>query len=148
MTTIVYDHKARLIAVDSREVAGDEIKTDSATKHYCVDGIFYFISGSVHDKDNFLCEPKVIRHKPDVEIDCTALIVRNGKVFKGRYDCEIGYWEVELTYSEAIGSGGTYAKCAIDHGKSAKESVQYAATRDIYTGGDVHVFDVDKMEFL
>lgn len=34
----------------------------------------------------------------------------------------------------AIGNGWQWAMAAMDHGATAKEAVEYAATRDIYTG--------------
>lgn len=41
-----------------------------------------------------------------------------------------------------MGSGYQFAIAALDLGKTAKEAVNYAKTRDIYTGGRVRVFDV------
>jgi hypothetical protein len=37
---------------------------------------------------------------------------------------------------------------ALDFGKTAKEAVEYAMTRDVYSGGKVHVYDIDKGEFI
>lgn len=150
MTTIVYDQKARQIAMDGREVAGAEIKSDSIKKSYMnhMDGTIYFIAGSVHDAKLFMSEDKNIGQKPSKSIECTAIFVKEGKAYKGRYDDEIGYWEVELSYSDAIGTGGVYALCASDFGCSAKESVEYASKRDVYTGGKITVYDIESGEFI
>jgi hypothetical protein len=143
MTTIAYNHKDKQIAYDSRETAGDEIKSDSVIKMKEKDGVFYFFSGSVHCESDFINSSKIRGFKPETPIECSALIVRDGKVFKGNYSDSIGYWEIELNYSDSIGSGGVYALCAMDFGCDAKESVEYAKRRDCYTGGEVHVFNVD-----
>lgn len=41
----------------------------------------------------------------------------------------------------AGGSGWKWAQAALDHGKSAKEAVEYAATKCLYTGGEIDVID-------
>jgi len=48
----------------------------------------------------------------------------------------------EYKYNKTMGSGSDFALSAMDFGKSAKEAVEYAMTRDIYTGGNVQVIDV------
>ena len=50
--------------------------------------------------------------------------------------------------SYAIGSGAEFAMSAMDFGMTAKEAVEYTMTRDIYTGGEVTVFDTVKMQFV
>ena len=44
--------------------------------------------------------------------------------------------------NESFGSGSSFALSAMDFGKSAKDSVKYAMTRDIYTGGKIKVIKV------
>lgn len=148
MTTIVYDHINRQIAVDGLEVAGDEIKFTRAKKHYRKDGVIYFIAGSVHDVENFLAAEKTTRFKPEHQIECTAIAVNGDRVYKCRYDDEIGYWEADLIYSDSIGSGGVYARCALDFNCNARKAIEYAATRDIYTNSEILVYSVDKGDFL
>jgi ATP-dependent protease HslVU (ClpYQ) peptidase subunit len=53
-----------------------------------------------------------------------------------------------LTHDLAMGSGELFALAAMDFGKSAGESVEYAKTRCIYTGGKVHVYDIASKEFI
>lgn len=43
---------------------------------------------------------------------------------------------------DAFGSGADLAIAAMDLGVSSSEAVEYAATRDIYTGGEVESFDI------
>lgn len=147
MTTIVYDHKNKQIAIDSRECAGDEIKTDNAIKYKEHGGIVYFLSGHTSDMQAFIGLDKKRGVNPDVEIKCSALFVRDGKAFKASF-ADGEYWELELPYSDSIGSGGVYALCAIDFGKSAFEAVEYAKTRDSCSGGKVHVYDIETMRFI
>ena len=56
-------------------------------------------------------------------------------------------WD-KIEYSISKGSGSDFALALIDMGKSAKESIEYAMTRDIYTGGKVHVYDIEKGVFI
>lgn len=48
----------------------------------------------------------------------------------------------------AMGSGRDFALAAMDHGKTPAESIEYAKTRDVYTGGEVHTHDIEKGEWL
>ena len=147
MTTIVYDHKNKQIAIDSREVAGDEIKSDKAIKWKVVDGTTYFMSGCVSDYPAFFALDKVRGVKPDVDIHCSSIFIRKGAAFKCAFS-DTGYWELELSSNDSIGSGGVYAISALDFGKSAREAVDYAKTRDVNTGGKTVVFSLDKNKFI
>jgi len=75
------------------------------------------------------------------------LVVRKGIAYKA---CnENGVYKLdELPCNESLGSGGWFAMAAVDLGKTARESVEYAMTRDVYTGGKVHVYDIEKGEFI
>lgn len=44
----------------------------------------------------------------------------------------------------AIGSGRDFALAAMDMGASAKEAVEAAAKRDVYTGGTIRTLIIDK----
>ena len=54
----------------------------------------------------------------------------------------------ELKFNDYVGSGGYDALRALDFGKSAKEAIEYAATKDCNTGGKVRVFNLDQEEVL
>ncbi len=45
--------------------------------------------------------------------------------------------------TKAIGCGIEFALAAMDHGKTAREAVEYAATRNVYTGGLITVVDFE-----
>ena len=50
-----------------------------------------------------------------------------------------------VEHNRAIGSGNRFALAAMDFGKTAKEAVEYAACRDVYTGGKVESFRLDEL---
>jgi hypothetical protein len=147
MTTIVYDHKARQIAVDGRYCRHDIIVTDKAEKWVERDGDYWFFAGTVADQERFI-EQFLSDNPQRMSIDCCALMVRDGDAFH----CVVGEdgkpMAAKLTYSDSMGSGQEFAIAALDHGKTAKMAVEYAMTRDCATGGKVSVFDVEKMEFI
>jgi hypothetical protein len=148
MTTIVYDHKNRQIAIDSQSTsAGIAINMDAKKWHYRGADLF-FICGKNSDIDMLIdyAVGNASAHK-DFLPDASAILVSNGLV----YLCEVNNNGVcdktKLEHSMCIGSGDRLGLAALDFGKSAKEAVEYAATRDIYTGGRVHVFNLDSMRF-
>lgn len=143
MTTIVYDHKNKQIAIDSRTAAGTFICTDYAIKHYSVDDSLLFLAGSLSDIDIFIAE------YPDIktEVECTGYSVKDKTVFCiSTKDGKLK--KSTLTYNDSDGSGYAYAISAIDFGKTAKEAVEYAMIRDSSTGGKVHVYDIEKGDFI
>lgn len=148
MTTIVYDHISRKIAFDGRVTSNGFICTDQDIKWMKDGEDYWFFAGSICDRERFI---KYIKAKdpdpPRWEIDCSAFLVRAGKV----YQClvsEKGEPTIsELSYSDAIGSGWIFALAALDLGKTTKGAILYAMTRDTGTGGKVTVFDCEKMEF-
>lgn len=145
MTTIVYDHKNKQIAFDSRITSGDVICSDNANKHIQNNDEHWFFCGAISDFEYMIG----LEHndKPNVVPEAEAIVVRKDNVwrvgFKGGY-C----FHVKLEHSRGIGSGGYFALASLDHGKSAKEAVEYAMTRDIYTGGKVHVYDIKSGTFV
>lgn len=149
MTTIAYDHKARLIACDGRSTSGNTILSDTHKKWVEADGKFWFYTGSVSDVDRFI---KYTEHgdmdPPRWPIDLTAILADSGSVYIVGVSPSGEPWRERLECSRAIGSGCDFALSAMDFGKSAGESVQYAATRDSCTGGKVIVFDVAGMRFI
>jgi 20S proteasome alpha/beta subunit len=146
MTTIVYDHKNKQIACDSRETASGAIVTDEALKFYKEGMKVWFLCGSKSDTSSFI---STFEHNEDApkNVRCSGLVVIDGIVYKA---CnEDGVYKLdEIPSNEGLGSGGWPALAAVDLGKTAKEAVEYAMTRDCYSGGKVHVYDIEKGEFL
>ena len=140
MTTIVYNHESKEIAVDSRFTRADVISTDKATKALRKNGVV------------FVCEGRSARYHMLVDmwfsgeavkdLECSALVVFAGQVFDYGLDDDGEILSELVDENHAKGSGAQFALSAMDFGKSAKEAVQYAMTRDIYTGGKVKVIKV------
>jgi len=146
MTTIVYDHKKQQIACDSRETADGFIVTDEAIKYKWSGSDIWFMCGAKADIDLFIEE---FEHNSEVSqnISCSGLLVRDGITYKA---CNTdGIYKLDvLPSNEGVGSGGWPSLSAVDLGKTAKEAVEYAMTRDCFTGGKVHVYDIKKAKFL
>jgi len=54
MTTIVYDHKNKQIACDSRRTTGETIINSEAIKYKLVGDKLWFMSGRPGDADTFM----------------------------------------------------------------------------------------------
>lgn len=148
MTTIVYDHENKQIACDSRACNGNIIKSNTSNKWRFCGANLYFLSGSICDFDDFIRISEGGSVQDDTLLNCIAFIFKNGKVYKSAWCRDDGYWEQEQTNTDAIGTGEQFALSALDFGKTAKEAVEYAMTRDCYTGGKVHVYDIETARFI
>lgn len=143
MTTIVYDHKNKQIAFDSRTSAGTHICTDNAKKHYNVGNSLLILAGQLSDIDVFISE------YPDIKTTSGA----NGFCIEGNIAYDIAEKDGKLSksklhYNDSQGSGYAFAIAALDFGKTAKQAIEYAATRDSSTGGKVHVYDIKEGKFI
>lgn len=148
MTTIVYDHKERQIAVDSRCTRGAVILSDDKVKWVYKGADLLFFAGTVADFEAFIQHYGKAGSKPESEVDVDAFLIRDGVVYECSFCKNTGYWELPLAYNSALGSGANFALAALDFGKTVYGAVEYAKTKDIYTGGKVHVFDIESMQFL
>ena len=149
MTTIVYDHTNKQIAVDGRTTSGGVINTETAEKWVQDGDDFWFICGSVSDEERLINHINAIEPEaPKWAIECAALLVRGSTVYLCTVTEEGEPSVSKIGYSDGIGSGGVFALTALDHGKSAHEAVAYAATRDTGTGGKIMVMNVETMEFI
>jgi hypothetical protein len=151
MTTIVYDHKNKQIAVDSRSTSSGLITTDDDRKwHIDADGVIWFLSGCISDYDLLFDSFKYGDRAFDLSAipDAVAFIVRDGNVFLRGVTDKGEAWTQKLTNNRCIGSGSTLALAALDFVCSAADAVKYAATRDCYTGGAVHVYDIATASFI
>ena len=144
MTTIVYDHKTKQIAVDSRVTRGFDISTDSANKWLYNKSDLWFFCGVIAESQRLIDS---VDDSSITDVECKAIAIINGSVYLVSNEGDKTFVS-PIRWNDAIGSGEDYAKAALDFGKSAKEAVEYAMTRDTGTGGKVHVFDVERMEFI
>lgn len=141
MTTIAYEHKTKTIACDSQLTSDGFVEADTHIKMTKIDGIYWFFSGNEAHKNKFY-EDFNFGEKTDFDFDCGAYRFDGKKV---EYCCvENGVFQsYELTHNDAIGSGRFFAIASMDYGKCVKDAVEYAKTRDIYTGGTVNVYSLD-----
>ena len=145
MTTIVYDHRTKTIAADSRAMAGFRIDTDSYDKAVFTENGVWFIAGSYGEIDSFI--KSFTSNEAGCDYNIYAFYAESGAayhcIYSGGKACK-----TKLKFSDAIGSGSEYALTAIDYGADAKTAVEMAAKRDSRTGGAVRVFSLEKMDFL
>lgn len=148
VTTIVYEHKSKLIACDGRLIRGMDIRSESFEKWRETEHGIAFFAGTVADVNSFISHMGSDFSKFPVKTNTTCILVRDGKAYECCFDDEDGYFEVELQFNAAIGSGGIFALSALDFGCDIDESVKYASKRDAGTGGKVSVYSIDKEGFL
>lgn len=148
MTTIAYHLKDNQIAIDSRRTGDTGIIIDNDKKFFThTDGNFWFACGRVIDIDKLVEAHDGKEFPEDLLVEANAFVVKNGKVY--RVGVEEGrYWEELVYFNLAMGSGYQWAMAAMDFDRSAKGAVEYAKTRDYYTGGQVHVFSVETGLFV
>lgn len=140
MTTIAYSHKDKEIAVDSRMTECDMIITDNDEKFTKIGNEIFISCGGV-SAGNDLINEYLGEPQGKENLDANIIIIRSDGLFCASYlDGKLNIWKIN--HDTAWGNGEKFALGAMDHGKSAKEAVEYAMTRDIYTGGKVHVFTV------
>ena len=147
MTTIVYCHKTKLIAVDSRVTeSGGFISSDKKDKTTKNDLGLWFTSGKVSDHVDLV----KLKHNQSVDIvpSCGAFLIKDKSIFLVEVSSSGMCTYEKLTCNDGMGTGGKLALAALDFGKTAKEAVEYAATKDCYTGGKVRVFNLDGEEVL
>ena len=137
MTTIVYSHKEKVIACDSRATADGTIITDKLSKVHVSNGLTYLFAGKPADKELLVLlyeEGARSDEVPEIE----AIVIDEGEAYH-IYPENGGVGRLKLEFDFAIGSGGYWALSALDFGKDARGAVKYACTRDAFSGGKVNV---------
>lgn len=152
MTTIILDYKNQQIACDSRTTNNDIIVDSESIKYKTTNNKLWFLSGSPGDADTFIKHyDPLTGANPNLNIDA-IFVIKKGECVGGVYmaiknQSDI-YKECILDHNFGIGSGGYWAISALDFGATAKEAVEYAMTKDVYSGGKVHVYDIKKGKFI
>ena len=139
MTT--YAYKDGVIAYDGRCTSGDFIIEDDIDKKCERNGVVFFITGAVSDDENFL--DVYFNMAQPTKFNTNSAIVWDGEtLWLASIDKEEGFWKrkLHLDRAYATGSGSNFAIAAMDLGKSAREAVEYAITRDCKSGGLVREF--------
>lgn len=138
MTTIAYHHESKIIAVDSYSTSDTRVANSNAEKWLTIGNDLIVFSGTISDVKHFIEAYKNGKCESD-DVDVTAFVVRSGELNRGGVH-RGNYWEEPINYNDALGSGSAFALAALDFKMTAKEAVQYASTRCIFTGGTVHTF--------
>ncbi len=138
MTCITYHHKDKQIAYDGRCTGGGLIKSDNDEKVDKKADLIFVLAGSLDEKEHLISQYPGKLEKP---VSVSGFLIKD-KIVYGICGDDLDIAEWEMRYSDAHGSGAHFAIAAMDHGKSAKQAVKYAITRDIYSGGRVRVFNV------
>jgi 20S proteasome alpha/beta subunit len=76
MTTIVYDHKNKQIACDSRATSGSLIVSDNLKKYIKKDGIIYFLCGKQGENLTFVTHFKELE-KAHESLDNDSIFIEN-----------------------------------------------------------------------
>lgn len=142
MTTIVY--KEGVIAYDSRATAGGTIVDDDAMKLHQKDGVSFFFTGMpAHAEEMIEAYFKQDDSKP---FDNSAIVVDGENIYQYGINKDDGFYRHPIGKDKvfSIGSGSDHAYTAMDMGCSAVEAVEMAIKRDIYTGGKVRSFLVER----
>ena len=134
MTTIAND--GTTISADGRITSGDQIRTDKNEKIFKIGKVVVACAGTIIDSDALIDIAFNGADIPERSLEANIMTIEDGVTFihscvNGQYTC----WETETPVS--MGSGEMYALSAMDLGKTSKEAVKYAMTRDIYSGGKI-----------
>ena len=141
MTTIVYCHKTKKVAVDGRMSDNRGlIATDEKDKTIKNEAGLWFLCGVVADHVDIV----KLAHNEEASVvpECSALLIKEGCIFSVMVGEDGMCSHEKLTCNDAAGSGLPFALAALDFGKTAKEAVEYAITKDCYSGGKVRVFNL------
>lgn len=143
MTTIAY--KDGIIAYDSRFTCGDVVEDDDADKKVERDGKIFFMSGDCSDAD-FLIDSYIKGVAVKEKVNARCLVVDSGELYSAAISEQDGFWKcIERPGNPiAIGSGKQFALAFMDTGMTAEEAVRATCKRDIYTGGTIRTFTIDR----
>lgn len=140
MTVIAY--RDGIIAYDSRITEDNLISSDNHNKMQVHHGHRFFLSGARCDEERFI---DAFFGGHGVNIAITAFVLDDKNMFyRCAVDNDTGLWKepVIMNRYKSIGSGSNFAMAAMDFGKSAKEAVKYAITRDNSCGGIVRTYKI------
>lgn len=141
MTTIAYHHATKTIAWDSRATSGNVIASDTDQKMTEINGVKFWLSGSIADEG--LLIDMYFGKSSEVIPETNAFAWDGDDLFLVGVNGDALLWKQPLRYDKALGSGGDFALSAMRLGLSAKEAVEHAKTLDCYTGGEVHVMELE-----
>lgn len=149
MTTVAFDGKT--LASDSRSCIGDMIYEEDAQKLFTDIGPFVVlgIAGVYQDgmdTMDMIQDFSKIDHVRGISVEDIGHVSILGITKDGRLWSYAGEKSCELRMDKpfAIGSGADFALAAMDLGKTAKEAVEYASTRDLGTNNIIQVANLEE----
>lgn len=113
---------------------------DASEKMLQRNGVTFFLCGATCDYD--LLIGMYFGEKSELVPEANAFAIDGGIVYRVGCTTDGNFWKAAVEYNDSIGSGSDWALAAMDFGKSAKQAVKYAATRDSCTGGKIRVVKV------
>ena len=148
MTTIAYD--GRYIVADGLCKMDSTIVSDSVEKFYYRDDLMFALCGTTQHCHEFANDFEALKSPSNKYLDAGGFLFENEEVFLVFVCPDNNVFVKNRMIGDiwADGSGRDWAIAAMDHGKTAIEAVQYAATRDIGTGGQLKCFDTHTKKFI
>lgn len=137
MTTICFCLHSRKVSVDSRITADGEIITDEADKRTELNGIEFFMCGSLGDMDAIRQAFIASRRKVRKTIDLQSLAWDGETLWDIAASNGELSWHPVASQRGAIGSGSSFAAAALKEGKTPRQAVMTAKHHDSATGGKV-----------
>lgn len=149
MTTLVYSRKEHVIAVDSRCTMNGGVASNDSKKWIQKEDRLYFFCGDVADAEVLaeLVDQGIDLLGEGETLDATVIYASNEPIVYYADGETIKHYSLHYDDFSAYGSGAFFALSALDFGKTAKQAVEYAMTRDIYSGGKVVQYDLTKQRF-
>lgn len=134
MTTIAIDKDT--ISADGRVSWNGIIAQDDCVKVKKIDGVIFAWMGDEASALSLLEYVRGATQEVAADLDGYVLSIGDGEVL---HHCVKGgvYTADTVNIPYAFGSGQHFALSALDMGKTSKEAVKYAMTRDPSTGGKI-----------
>lgn len=149
MTTFAYSKKENAIAIDGRMTRGSMVASDKDNKYIETASGIYFTIGCLSAANRLVKHIEDGDEEVEVENSWDCHIIEACDPPKEYYVNEFGFIECDEITEDFLtsGSGESYAMAALDMGKNVRQAVQYAMTRDIYSGGKITVYDITRQKF-
>lgn len=131
MTTIAF--KDGVMVGDGRTTVSNTIVEDTAVKVHKSGHYLIGFAGSAACETRYNRAPNLLEMQKNLDEESYYLVFDKSK----QELCELSHQGVFKITSEyyAIGSGMDFALAAMDTGASAREAVEIACQRDVYSGG-------------
>lgn len=135
MTTLIITEKG--FYSDGRMTVGNEILSDSFAKAIVYKGVAIAVTGEVWQCIDLA--KAIIDNEPTDEFkDFEGCVLTRKSGITYYTFSENGEIKTHRRQGfETFGSGSSWARAAIDFGKTPEEAIKYAMTRDTNTGGEI-----------